>query len=239
MVAHRVTLGSLSSRAEARAGLQAKLLSKSLRKPDGLRAKLDRTDVTNSVRDGPRLPLPFPGAFAYVRPEWGGCGCPTCIFTRRQPEGPAMVAGQRSANIRESGMPLYEHVFLARQDLAQAQVDAIAENATKIIEDNGGKVVKTETWGLKSLSYKIAKNRKAHYVMLDVDAPPAALAELERQTNINEDVIRFMTIRVDEHEAGPSAMMRRERSGRSDRGSDRGDRGHGGGGGRSRDEDGE
>jgi small subunit ribosomal protein S6 len=140
-------------------------------------------------------------------------------------------------------MPLYEHVFLARQDLAQAQVDTIAENATKIIEDNGGKVVKTETWGLKSLSYKIAKNRKAHYVMLDVDAPPAALAELERQTNINEDVIRFMTIRVDEHEAGPSAMMRRERSDRgSDRGGDRGDRGHGGGGGgrgRDRDEDGE
>ena len=106
-------------------------------------------------------------------------------------------------------MPLYEHVFLARQDLAQAQVDALAENATKILSDNDGKVVKTETWGLKSLAYKIQKNRKAHFVMLEVDAPPAALAELERQTSINEDVIRFMTIRVDEHEAGPSAMMRR------------------------------
>jgi len=115
-------------------------------------------------------------------------------------------------------MPLYEHVFLARQDLAQAQVDALAENATKILADNGGKVVKTETWGLKSLAYRIAKNRKAHYVMLDVDAPPAAVAELERQSNINEDIIRFMTIRVDELESGPSVMMRRDRSSRSDRG---------------------
>jgi len=111
-------------------------------------------------------------------------------------------------------MPLYEHVFLARQDLAQAQVDSLAENAIKILEDNGGKVVKTETWGLKSLAYKIAKNRKAHFVMLDVDAPAPAIAELERQTNINEDVIRFMTIRVDEHDKGPSVMMKRDRSGR-------------------------
>jgi small subunit ribosomal protein S6 len=123
-------------------------------------------------------------------------------------------------------MPLYEHVFLARQDLAQAQVDALAENATKILTDNGGTVVKTETWGLRSLAYRIAKNRKAHYVLLDIDAPPAAVAELERQTNINEDIIRFMTIRVDEHEKGPSAMMRRsdrDRDGRGDR--DRGGRG--------------
>ena len=108
-------------------------------------------------------------------------------------------------------MPLYAHVFLARQDLAQAQVDALAENATKIITDNGG---------------KIAKNRKAHYVMLDLDAPAQAVAELERQSNINEDVIRFLTIKVDELEKGPSAMMRRgdkERERRSDRG-DRDDR---------------
>ena len=124
-------------------------------------------------------------------------------------------------------MPLYEHVFLARQDLAQAQVDALAENATKIITDNGGTVAKTESWGLRGLAYRIAKNRKAHYVMLDVDAPPAALAELERQTNINEDIIRFMTIRVDEHEKGPSAMMRRGDKERSDR-SERSDRPRGG-----------
>ena len=125
-------------------------------------------------------------------------------------------------------MALYEHVFLARQDLAQAQVDALAEAATKIVEEGQGKVVKTETWGLRSLAYRIAKNRKAHYVMLDIDAPPAAISELERQSNINEDVIRFLTIKVDEHEKGPSAMMRRsdkdrERGPRGDRG-DREDR---------------
>ena len=107
-------------------------------------------------------------------------------------------------------MPLYEHVFLARQDLAQAQVDALAENATKIIADNGGKVVKTETWGLRGLAYRIAKNRKAHYVMLDIDAPALAMAELERQTGINEDIIRYMTIRVEDHEKGPSVMMRKQ-----------------------------
>nr|WP_294851635.1 30S ribosomal protein S6 [uncultured Sphingomonas sp.] len=128
-------------------------------------------------------------------------------------------------------MPLYEHIFLARQDLAQAQVDALAENATNIITENGGKVVKTETWGLRNLAYKIAKNRKAHYVMLDVDAPPQALAELERQTGINEDIIRYMTIRVDELEKGPSVVMRKgersDRGGRGERGErgERGDRG--------------
>jgi small subunit ribosomal protein S6 len=132
-------------------------------------------------------------------------------------------------------MPLYEHVFLARQDLAQAQVDALAENATKIITDNGGTVAKTETWGLRSLAYRIQKNRKAHYVMLDVDAPAPAIAELERQTQINEDVIRYMTVRVDAHEQGPSAMMRRNE--RSDR--DRGDRGDRGGRGRDRDDRGD
>lgn len=120
-------------------------------------------------------------------------------------------------------MALYEHVFLARQDLAQAQVDALAANATQIIESNGGKVVKTETWGLRTLAYRIAKNRKAHYVMLDFEAPGAVVAELERQTQINEDVVRYLTIRVDEHEKGPSAMMRRgerDERGRRDRDGD-------------------
>jgi len=123
-------------------------------------------------------------------------------------------------------MALYEHVFLARQDLAQAQVDALAEIATKIVEDNQGKVVKTETWGLRSLAYKIAKNRKAHYVMLEIDAPAGVVAELERQTQINEDIIRYMTVKVDAHEQGPSAMMRKgERDGRRGERGDRPDRG--------------
>ena len=128
-------------------------------------------------------------------------------------------------------MPAYEHVFLARQDLAQAQVDALAENATSIIEAQGGKVTKVENWGLRNLAYKIAKNRKAHYVMLNIDGPAGVVAELERQTQINEDVIRFMTVRVEELEGEPSVMMRknerdRERRGdRGERGGDRGDRG--------------
>jgi small subunit ribosomal protein S6 len=138
--------------------------------------------------------------------------------------GTASAIGQRK---EVANMALYEHVFLARQDLAQAQVDALAEAATKIVEDNQGKVVKTETWGLRSLAYRIAKNRKAHYVMLHIDAPAGVVAELERQTAINEDVIRYMTIRVDELEQGPSAMMRRgEREGRrGDREGGRGERG--------------
>jgi small subunit ribosomal protein S6 len=117
-------------------------------------------------------------------------------------------------------MALYEHVFLARQDLAQAQVDALAETATKIIEDNNGKVVKTETWGLRSLAYRIAKNRKAHYVMLEIDAPAGV-------------VIRYMTVKVDELEQGPTVMMRkgqdRERGrGRRDRDDAGGNTGFGG-----------
>ncbi len=117
-------------------------------------------------------------------------------------------------------MALYEHIFLARQDLSQAQVDALAATATEIVEANEGKVTKTETWGLKSLAYRIDRNRKAHFVMLNIDGPGSVVAELERQTRINEDVIRYMTIRVDEHEEGPSVMMRkneRDRKRRSDR----------------------
>lgn len=117
-------------------------------------------------------------------------------------------------------MALYEHVFLARQDLSQSQVDQLAEQATKIVEDNGGQVTKTETWGLRTLAYKIQKNRKAHYVMLNIDGPGPVVEELERLTRVNEDVLRFLTIRVDELESEPSIMMRkndRERRGRRER----------------------
>ncbi|TMM50104.1 30S ribosomal protein S6 [Qipengyuania marisflavi] len=117
-------------------------------------------------------------------------------------------------------MALYEHVFLARQDLSQAQVDQLAATATEIVEAHDGKVTKTETWGLKNLAYKIDRNRKAHFVMLNLEAPGAAIAELERQTRISEDVIRYMTVRVEEHETGPSVMMRkneRDKKRRSDR----------------------
>ena len=117
-------------------------------------------------------------------------------------------------------MALYEHVFLARQDLSQAQVDALAQTATDIVQAGKGKVTKTEPWGLRSLAYKIAKNRKAHFILLNIDAPAGVVAELERQTALNEDIIRFMTVRVDEHEGGPSVMMRkqdRERTRRRER----------------------
>jgi small subunit ribosomal protein S6 len=131
---------------------------------------------------------------------------------------------------KSATMPLYEHVFLARQDLAQGQVDALAETATNIITENGGKIVRTETWGLRNLAYRIAKNRKAHYVLLDFEAPAPVVAELERQTQINEDVIRYMTLKVDAHEEGPSVMMRRgerDRERGRDRDGERGDRGFG------------
>ena len=117
-------------------------------------------------------------------------------------------------------MPLYEHVFLARQDLSQAQVDALAANATEIVEQGGGKVAKTEPWGLKSLAYKIDRNRKAHFVLLNLEAPGAVVAELERQNRINEDVIRWLTVSVEEHEEGPSVQMRkneRDRKRRTER----------------------
>ena len=106
-------------------------------------------------------------------------------------------------------MPLYEHVYLARQDLSQQQVEELTAQYKGVVEQMGGKVAKVEYWGVKSLTYRIRKNRKAHFTLMNVEAPPAALVEVERQEHISEDVLRAITVRVDEHEAGPSAMMRK------------------------------
>ncbi|RUL98356.1 30S ribosomal protein S6 [Rhizobium chutanense] len=123
-------------------------------------------------------------------------------------------------------MALYEHVFLARQDISAQQVDALVEQYKGVIEANGGKVGRIENWGLKSLTYRIKKNRKAHYALMDIDAPAAAVQEMERQMRISEDVLRYMTIAVEKHEEGPSAMMqKRDRDDRGPReGGDRGPR---------------
>ena len=125
-------------------------------------------------------------------------------------------------------MALYEHIFLARQDVTQQQVEALTEQIKSKIASLGGAVTKVEPWGLKSLAFRIKKNRKAHFTLLNIAAPSEAVFELERTLSINEDVIRYLTIRVDEHEAGPSAMLRkRDDAERDDRGArgPRGDRG--------------
>lgn len=106
-------------------------------------------------------------------------------------------------------MPQYEHVFLARQDVTAQQVEEMTTRFRSVIEGLGGKVTKSEYWGVKSLSYRMKKNRKAHFTMFNVDAPPPAITELERQLRLNEDVLRYMTVRVNELEEGPSAMMRK------------------------------
>jgi len=126
-------------------------------------------------------------------------------------------------------MPLYEHVFLARQDISQQQVEALTKEFSQIIEEGGGKISKTEYWGLKTLAYKLKKNRKAHYSMFNIDGPPAAVTEMERRMGLSSDILRFLTIRVETHETEPSAQMRKggDRDDRrdGDRGGFRGDRG--------------
>jgi small subunit ribosomal protein S6 len=133
-------------------------------------------------------------------------------------------------------MSLYEHVYLARQDASAQQVEELTAHLKSVVEGMGGKVAKTEYWGVKSLSYRLRKNRKAHFTLLNLDAPAAAINEIERLERLNEDVLRYLTIRVDEHEEGPSAMMRRaerdrdrddRRGDRDDRRFDRGDRDRG------------
>ncbi len=129
-------------------------------------------------------------------------------------------------------MALYECVFLTRPDLSQSQVEALAEQYAEVVRENDGEVTKTEFWGLRNLAYRVNKNRKAHYVMLNIAGSSAGVDEIERRMRLSEDVMRFLTVRVDALEEGPSAVMRARaagerddrRGGRGDRG-DRGDRG--------------
>jgi small subunit ribosomal protein S6 len=134
-------------------------------------------------------------------------------------------------------MPLYENVFIARQDISGAQVDALADGFTQLISEQGGEIKKREYWGLRNLAYRMKKNRKGHYVLFNIEAPPAAIAELERTMRINEDVLRYLTLRVDQLEEGPSPVMQsrgsredrprrdRDRYGEPREGRDGGDRG--------------
>lgn len=116
-------------------------------------------------------------------------------------------------------MPFYENVFIARQDLSPAQVDTLADTFTAIVTEKGGAVKKRESWGLRNLSFRIRKNRKGHYVLFNLDSPPAAIVEMERNMRLNEDVIRFLTVRVETLEEGPSAVLQKR--------DDRGERGFG------------
>ena len=122
-------------------------------------------------------------------------------------------------------MPLYEHVLIARQDLSNTQAEGLIEHFSTVLADNGGKVVENEYWGVRTLAYKINKNRKGHYAFLRSDAPSAAVQEMERLARLHDDVMRVLTVRVDEHKEGPSIQMqKRDERERGDRG-DRGDRG--------------
>jgi small subunit ribosomal protein S6 len=132
-------------------------------------------------------------------------------------------------------MPLYEHVMLARQDVSAQQVEELTAQLKGVVEQMGGTVTKVEQWGVKSLSYRLRKNRKAHFTLMNLDAPAAVIPEIERQERLNEDVLRYITIRVDELEEGPSAMMRKSDRDRDDRGGGFRDRDRGGGGGGFRD----
>ncbi len=130
-------------------------------------------------------------------------------------------------------MSYYESVFIARQDISAPQVETLADTFTEIISGGGGNVTKREYWGLRNLAYRIKKNRKGHYMLLNIDAPSAAIQEMERNMRISEDILRYMTIRVEELDGGPSVMARSRsarddhrprRDGHQDRGPRRGER---------------
>src|SRR3978361_1760808 len=138
------------------------------------------------------------------------------------PKGSKGLPPGTAPTLERTPMPLYEHVFLARQDASAQQVEDLPAHMRGIVEGLGGKVVKMENWGVRSLTYRMNKNRKAHFVLLNIDGPSAVVAEIERQGRISEDVIRYLTVRVEEHEEGPPAVLRKGARGR-----DRDDRGGG------------
>ena len=121
-------------------------------------------------------------------------------------------------------MALYEHIFIARQDISAQQVEGLVDLAQAVLEENGGKITKNEYWGLKSLAYRVKKNRKGHYTLLNIEADHAAVAELERRIGLNDDIIRHMTLRVDDHETDESVQMRNKN--RDERRSSRRDEGN-------------
>ena len=125
-------------------------------------------------------------------------------------------------------MALYEHIFIARQDISSQQVEGLTDMITAVLEENGGKITKQEYWGIKSLAYRVKKNRKGHYSLLNIDAEHSAIAEMERRISLNDDIIRFMTLRVDEHETAESIQLRNknrdERRPRRDANPEEGDR---------------
>jgi len=147
---------------------------------------------------------------------------PSELLPESFPKGSKGLTPVTAPTQERTPMPLYEHVFLARQDASPQQVEDLTAQMTGIVTQLGGKITKTENWGVRSLTYRIAKNRKAHFVLMNIDAPSAAISEIERQERISEDVIRYLSVRVEELEEGPSAMMRK-----ADRDRDRDDRGGG------------
>src|SRR5689334_12097421 len=132
-------------------------------------------------------------------------GAAACCCQRRRHDGGPPCSSLRGRQVMQRGrtrlirrgfMPLYEHIYLVRQDITVQQAEELTSQYRNVIEQNGGKIAKTEYWGVKSLTYRIRKNRKAHFTLMNVDAPPAALAEIERLQRLNEDVLRYLTIRV-------------------------------------------
>ena len=124
---------------------------------------------------------------------------------------------KRAIDRLETMMPLYEHVFISRQDLSNTQAEGLVEHFGIVLKDNGGTVVNSEYWGLKTMAYKVNKNRKGHYAMMRTDSPSEAVQEMERLMRLHEDVMRVLTIKVDKHDAGPSVQMHK----RDDRGDKR------------------